>query len=84
MSNDSLKSLPTSSIVCAGRSISSSALGSASTARNIAESICSLTTTGSKPLLSALLAHFVTLPKNARVLDLGSGCGTLGLMLCAK
>ena len=33
---------------------------------------------------SAVLAHFVRLPKNARVLDLGSGCGTLGLMLCAK
>lgn len=33
---------------------------------------------------SMLLAHFVRLPKNARVLDLGSGCGTLGLMLCAK
>lgn len=31
-----------------------------------------------------LLAHFVRLRKNARVLDLGSGCGTLGLMLCAK
>ena len=33
---------------------------------------------------SVLLAHFVHLRKNARVLDLGSGCGTLGLMLCAK
>lgn len=33
---------------------------------------------------SLLLAHFVRLPRNARVLDLGSGCGTLGLMLCAK
>ena len=33
---------------------------------------------------SVALAHFVKLPKNARVLDLGSGCGTLGLMLCAK
>ena len=33
---------------------------------------------------SMLLAHFVRLPKNARVLDLGSGCGTLGLLLCAK
>ena len=33
---------------------------------------------------SILLAHFVKLPKNARVLDLGSGCGTLGLQLCAK
>ena len=33
---------------------------------------------------SMLLAHFARLPRNARVLDLGSGCGTLGLMLCAK
>ena len=33
---------------------------------------------------SMLLAHFVRLRKNARVLDLGSGCGTLGLLLCAK
>ena len=33
---------------------------------------------------SILLSHFVRLPKNARVLDLGSGCGTLGLLLCAK
>ena len=33
---------------------------------------------------SVVLAHFVRLPKNARVLDLGSGCGTLGLMLCAS
>ena len=32
---------------------------------------------------SMVLAHFARLPKNARVLDLGSGCGTLGLMLCA-
>ena len=33
---------------------------------------------------SVALAYFIRLPKNARVLDLGSGCGTLGLMLCAK
>lgn len=33
---------------------------------------------------SILLAHFVKLPKRARILDLGSGCGTLGLQLCAK
>ena len=33
---------------------------------------------------SMLLADFVTLPKNAKVLDLGAGCGTLGVMLCAK
>ena len=30
-----------------------------------------------------VLSNFVRLPKNARVLDLGSGCGTLGLLLCA-
>ena len=33
---------------------------------------------------SMLLSHFVHLPKNARILDLGSGCGTLGLLLCSK
>lgn len=33
---------------------------------------------------SMLLAHFARLPRNARVLDLGSGCGTLGMLLCAK
>lgn len=33
---------------------------------------------------SMLLADFVRLPKNARVLDLGSGCATLGVLLCAK
>ena len=33
---------------------------------------------------SVVLAHFVRLPKQARVLDLGSGCGTLGLMLCDR
>ena len=33
---------------------------------------------------SILLADFVRLPKNARVLDLGAGCGTLGILLCAK
>ena len=33
---------------------------------------------------SMVLAHFVRLSKNARVLDLGSGCGTLGLLLCAR
>ena len=32
---------------------------------------------------SIALAHFVRLPKKATVLDLGSGCGTLGLLLCA-
>lgn len=33
---------------------------------------------------SIVLADFARLPKNASVLDLGSGCGTLGLLLCAK
>lgn len=33
---------------------------------------------------SMVLSGFVKLPKRARVLDLGSGCGTLGLLLCAK
>ena len=33
---------------------------------------------------SILLSDFVKLPKQAKVLDLGSGCGTLGLLLCAK
>lgn len=33
---------------------------------------------------SILLSDFVKLPKDAVVLDLGSGCGTLGLLLCAK
>lgn len=32
---------------------------------------------------SMVLSHFVKLPKKARVLDLGSGCGTLGVLLCA-
>ena len=41
---------------------------------------------GSFPLStdSMCLAHFVRLPRNARVLDLGSGCGTLGLLLCSR
>ena len=33
---------------------------------------------------SIALAGFIRLPKNAQVLDLGSGCGTLGLLLCAS
>jgi len=33
---------------------------------------------------SMCLAHFARLPKHARVLDLGSGCGTLGLLLCSR
>jgi tRNA1(Val) A37 N6-methylase TrmN6 len=33
---------------------------------------------------SILLADFVRLSNNANVLDLGSGCGTLGTLLCAK
>lgn len=32
---------------------------------------------------SMVLAHFTRLPRAARVLDLGSGCGTLGLLLCS-
>ena len=32
---------------------------------------------------SMALADFAVLPKRARVLDLGSGCGTLGVLLCA-
>ena len=33
---------------------------------------------------SMALADFVRLPKQARVLDLGSGCGTIGMLLCAR
>ena len=33
---------------------------------------------------SMALADFVKIPKNAEVLDLGAGCGSLGLLLCAK
>jgi len=33
---------------------------------------------------SMALAAFAKLPKQTRVLDLGSGCGTIGLLLCAK
>ena len=33
---------------------------------------------------SVVLAGFVRLSRNAKVLDLGSGCGTLGLLLCAE
>lgn len=33
---------------------------------------------------SMVLAHFIKLPRSARILDLGSGCGTLGVLLCAK
>lgn len=32
---------------------------------------------------SVLLSQFAKLPSSARVADLGSGCGTLGLLLCA-
>ena len=32
---------------------------------------------------SIALSGFIKLPRNAQVLDLGSGCGTLGLLLCA-
>jgi tRNA1(Val) A37 N6-methylase TrmN6 len=33
---------------------------------------------------SMLLSHFVQLGKAANVLDLGAGCGTLGILLCAR
>ncbi len=33
---------------------------------------------------SVLLSQFITLPKKARVVDLGAGVGTLGLLLCAR
>lgn len=33
---------------------------------------------------SMVLADFVRLGRNASVLDLGAGCGTLGLLLCSK
>lgn len=32
---------------------------------------------------SMVLSDFAKLPRSARVLDLGSGCGTLGMLLCA-
>ncbi len=43
-------------------------------------------TEGAFPLStdSMLLKAFVRLPRNAKVLDLGSGCGTLGLLLCGE
>lgn len=33
---------------------------------------------------SIVLSSFVRLPKQARVLDLGAGCGTLGVLLCSQ
>ena len=47
---------------------------------------CLDTPPGTFPLStdSVVLASFVRLPKNAQVLDLGAGCGTLGLLLCAN
>ena len=33
---------------------------------------------------SMALADFARLPRNSEVLDLGSGCGTIGVLLCAK
>ena len=33
---------------------------------------------------SIALAGFISIPKKASVLDLGSGCGTLGLLICAQ
>ena len=32
---------------------------------------------------SMVLSSFVRLPRKGRVMDLGAGCGTLGLLLCA-
>ncbi len=44
------------------------------------------TPTGTFPITtdSMLLSAFAKLPAKAKVLDLGSGCGTLGLLLCAN
>lgn len=33
---------------------------------------------------SMVLSHFIRLNRGAGILDLGSGCGTLGLLLCAR
>ena len=33
---------------------------------------------------SVLLSQFLTLPPKAKVADLGAGCGTIGLLLCAR
>ena len=33
---------------------------------------------------SMALAEFAKLPRNAKVLDIGSGCATLGILLCSK
>ena len=33
---------------------------------------------------SIVLSGFAKPPRNAKILDLGSGCGTLGLLLCAR
>lgn len=33
---------------------------------------------------SILLADFLPLPSNGKIVDLGSGCGTLGLLLCGR
>ena len=33
---------------------------------------------------SMVLSGFAKIPRGARILDLGAGCGTLGLLLCAK
>ena len=33
---------------------------------------------------SVLLSGFTRIGRNAKILDLGSGCGTLGLLLCAQ
>lgn len=53
---------------------------------NLHNGFCLDTPPGTFPLStdSMLLSSFVRLPKNAQVADLGSGCGTLGLLLCAR
>ena len=33
---------------------------------------------------SMALSDYIKLPRQAKVLDLGSGCGTIGILLCAK
>lgn len=33
---------------------------------------------------SVLVANFMSLPNHARVCDLGAGCGSIGLLLCAR
>ena len=53
---------------------------------NLQNGITLDTPSGTFPLStdSILLSDFVKLPKNANILDLGAGCATLGMLLCAK